>query len=352
MLWRVRTTLADRPGALAALARACGECDVNVLGLQIFPGVDGVTDELVLRAPAGWATADVAALVEDAGGSRVSVGRCSEHALVDGPTRHLTAVRSVLQAGASLPEVLAGLLDADPSGGSPVQDVLEVDVAGRRVEVRRTTPFTGTEHARAHAFAGLLGDLVERGLVPQATEPTAEPAPVPAVVGPHGVLVRAGALGDVPAVVAMHARCSADTVYRRYAAPLSRLDDRLARRHLVGGAGSVVASVSGAVVGVAALAAASGETCELSLLVEDGWQRRGIGTRLLAAATRRAAAAGIAEVVLRGPAESPAAMAMVFGSGLRARVRLSGEELVVTVSTRGLVEPAQPAVRAAPAARR
>ncbi len=41
---------------------------------------------------------------------------------------------------------------------------------------------------------------------------------------------------------------------------------------------------------------------------------------------------------MRGPAESPAAVAMVFGSGLRARVRLVGDELVVTVSTRGLAQ--------------
>ena len=75
MLWRVRTTLADRPGALAALARHCGERSVNILGLQIFPGVEGVTDELVLSSPAGWTLAEVAALVESAGGTAVSVGR-------------------------------------------------------------------------------------------------------------------------------------------------------------------------------------------------------------------------------------------------------------------------------------
>ena len=51
MLLRVRTTMSDRPGSLATLARHCGEQGVNILGLQIFPGVEGVTDELVLRAP-------------------------------------------------------------------------------------------------------------------------------------------------------------------------------------------------------------------------------------------------------------------------------------------------------------
>ena len=49
VLFRARTTLSDRPGSLATLARHCGEQGVNILGLQIFPGVEGVTDELVLR---------------------------------------------------------------------------------------------------------------------------------------------------------------------------------------------------------------------------------------------------------------------------------------------------------------
>ncbi len=68
MLWRVRTTLPDRPGSLATLARRCGERSVNILGLQIFPGVHGVTDELVLATPDGWTLAEVAEMVEDAGG--------------------------------------------------------------------------------------------------------------------------------------------------------------------------------------------------------------------------------------------------------------------------------------------
>ena len=47
MLWR-RATVPDRPGALAVLATECGTSQVNILGFQIFPGVDLVTDELVL----------------------------------------------------------------------------------------------------------------------------------------------------------------------------------------------------------------------------------------------------------------------------------------------------------------
>ena len=75
MLWRVRTTLPDRPGSLAVLAQSCGEAGVNILGLQIFPGIDAVTDELVLRTPEGWGLPEIAELVERSGGHAVSAAR-------------------------------------------------------------------------------------------------------------------------------------------------------------------------------------------------------------------------------------------------------------------------------------
>lgn len=351
MLWRVRATLADRPGALATLAQHCGARDVNILALQIFPGVDGVTDELVLRAPDGWALSDVAALVEAAGGTEVSVGACTEQALVDGPTRYLTAVRQVLHGAERPATVLARLLDGHPVEiGAPaarltaVQDTLVVGSAAERVEVRRTTPFTPTEHARAAAFVETLAELRERG---PAGEVAAVASPA-FVVGP--VQVRSATTDDAAGLIAMHDRCSAETVLRHYAAPMARLDPRLARRMLVGGAGALVATAGDRVVGIASLGEVTDAGCEASLLVEDGWQRRGIGTRLLGAAARRAAGQGADDLVLRGPADSPAAVAMVFGSGLRARVRLSGDELLVTVSTRGLVPLAAVPTAARPSA--
>ncbi|MGA9745968.1 MAG: GNAT family N-acetyltransferase, partial [Nocardioides sp.] len=306
MLWRVRTTLADRPGALAALARRCGESGVNVLGLQIFPGVDGVIDELVLKAPEGWTLSDVAELVEAAGGSRVSVGACTEHALVDGPTRYLHAVRRVTHGALLVAEALAGLLDAEadltPSGSdarlTPVQDSLEVEVAGHRVEVRRTTPFTATEHARATAFAEALADLHERGLVPDQSRGQAV-AGEPSVAPAGEVVVRAATVADTAALMAMHDRCSSETVYRYYGAPLARLDLRLARRMLTGDGATVVAVAEGHIVGIATVTPVVDGRSEVTLLVEDRWQRRGIGTRLLGTATRQAATDGAVDVVLR-----------------------------------------------------
>ncbi len=137
---------------------------MNILGFQIFPGVDRVTDELVLDTPAGWSSDDVAALVGRSGGTAVSIAPCTEAALTDQPTRYVQAARSVLSAPASFPEVLARLFDAEaePPTGESSQDVLDVTVASVLVQVRRTAPFTATEHARASALAGLVDDVLAR----------------------------------------------------------------------------------------------------------------------------------------------------------------------------------------------
>jgi GNAT superfamily N-acetyltransferase len=161
-----------------------------------------------------------------------------------------------------------------------------------------------------------------------------EGGPVGAGDGPD-VLVRRATAADSAAIAALHARSSADTVRRAHGAPLARVDARLARRLLVGGAGALVAVRDDRVVGLAALGGVEEGACDVTLLVEDAWQRRGLGARLLAGAAALGGEAGAREVVLRGPARSPAAVALASRSGLRARARLAGDELEVRVSTRG-----------------
>lgn len=353
MLWRVRTTLADRPGSLAELARSCGAAKVNILGLQIFPEVTGVTDELVLRTPGGWTEARVAGLVESAGGADAAVSGCSEHALVDPPTRYLHAVRSLLHDREDPATVLAELLDAElvPVPRGPVDAGTHRwggELAGRQVELRRGSPFAPTEQARAVTFAQLVSDLADRGALELPEAPVAPHPGTEHATDAGVVTLRPGTLGDADALVRMHGRCSVETVRHQYGTPLARLDLRLARRLLTGGAGAVVAISGGEVVGFAALTEVEEGVCTGRLAVEDGRQRQGIGTRLLGAATRRAGEVGAEELLLRGPAESAAVIATVFGSGLRARVRLHGDELQVRVSTRGLATAARPATRSAP----
>jgi GNAT superfamily N-acetyltransferase len=356
--------LPDRPGSLAVLARHCGERSVNILGVQIFPGVGGVTDELVLRAPEGWRSADVAALVEGAGGTEVSLSRCSEHALVDGPVQYLHALGRLAHDPSTLPQVLARLLDAhtedlpDLPRSHPdlaaVQDTMTVVVGTRHVVLRRTAPFTATEHARAIAFAEVAAELVGADLGPDGAAAAWGPTPVS---GAHHPAVRIATLDDTQPLTRMHGRCSTETVNRRYGAPLARIDDRFARRLLSSAGGALVAAVGSEVVALATLSACRDGQVEVSLLVEDGWQRRGLGTRMLSSSARLARGQGATEVVLRSRTHNPALMSLAFACGLRARVRLDLDAVVVTVAVDGLkpltpVPPAPGPARTGPAVER
>ncbi len=90
---------------------------------------------------------------------------CTEAALADQPTRYVQAAAAVLAPPASFPDVLARLFDAEAEGrrrATDELDVLEVTVASVLVQVRRTAPFTATEHARADAMASLVDDVLAR----------------------------------------------------------------------------------------------------------------------------------------------------------------------------------------------
>ena len=284
MLWRVRTTLPDRPGALALLAEQCGLAEINILGLQIFPGVDAVTDELVLRAPDEWGPEQLVALLEASGGTAVTVLRCTEAALTDQPTRYVQAARAIVARPMSFPEVVARLFDAaaEPAGAGVDDDVMELTLGDVQVQIRRATAFTATEHARGAAVAALVGDVLDRT--------------------PHD---HAQAAGERPGYVVT--------------------------------GDSVSAVVDGVTVGVATLHEESEPgTRPLTLRVERDWRRRGIGTRLLVDAGRLANRLGADEMILATGSDNEAVLPMVLAAGLRGRIRLAGEENTVRVPERDL----------------
>jgi ribosomal protein S18 acetylase RimI-like enzyme len=294
MLWRVRTTLPDRPGALAALAVSCGEAGVNILGLQIFPGIDSVTDELVLRTPEGWGESEIAELLGRSGGLSVSAGPCTEAALTDQPTRYVQAARTILAQPASFPEVVARLFDAesDPIADerTAAQDVMDMVVGDVLVQVRRTAPFTGTEHARGAAMADLVSDVLER---------SRESAMSPSM----GRRVGGGATPE----------------------------------YVVDG-DSVAATIDGVAVGLAVVRSQAGEegVRPVTLRVDPAWQRRGIGARLLVDAARLANTLGATEIVLTTRSDNQAVLPMVMAAGLRGRIRMASDTLTVRVPVRDL----------------
>jgi GNAT superfamily N-acetyltransferase len=144
MFYRVRTRLADSPGALARLARHCGDAGVNILALQIYPELGAVTDDLVVEAPDAWTAAAVVELVSGAGGDEVSVMPCATHDLVDQPTAWLRAAMAVMDDPDSLPSALTGLLGARVSWSATEQVRAEVLTAiadrGRSAAARDCAP--------------------------------------------------------------------------------------------------------------------------------------------------------------------------------------------------------------------
>ena len=107
------------------------------------------------------------------------------------------------------------------------------------------------------------------------------------VVAPHRLDVQVDVMSalDADELVAMHERCSVQSRYQRWhghvrtfpRAYLADLvapgDDQLA----------VLARLDGTVVGFASAARVDESTRELGVLVEDGWQHRGIGRLLVSA---------------------------------------------------------------------
>jgi GNAT superfamily N-acetyltransferase len=288
MLWRVRTTLPDRPGALAVLAQNCGDAGVNILGLQIFPGLDAVTDELILRTPSGWGEADLAALMERSGGTAGGAVRCTETALVDQPTRYVRAARAITGHPASFPEVVAKLFDAEPDTFDSVvgQDVMELAVGDVQVQIRRTAPFTPTEIARGEALADLVGDQLARM--------KSQPLVAAAVRVPEEAQLRATING-------------------------------------------VEAVLDGITVGVARLRLTEEPgVLELTLRVDPAWQRRGVGQRLLREAARVAVTRNATDLVMTTGIGNEAVLPMVLAAGLRGRIRMASETLTVRVPLRDL----------------
>lgn len=330
MLWKVRASLDDRPGALAALAAACGEQLVNVLGLQIFPAADGrVVDELVLHTPGGWDAAAVQRLCRQAGVTETVVAACAPQTLEDPAVRHMRAAHVVLEQPGLLEEQLCRLLDAVPGDGLGADALVLDDADGPPVVLARGVPFSDTEIARARELrvlaAAALGHRRADGVeAPSSAGPSSAG---PGRVDTATVALRRGAAADARALVAMHARSSAETVYRRYHAPVQHVSVRLARALLDPVDGFSIVLMAGddvvalGTVGVVGPGDERERVAEVGLMVEDRWQRQGHGSRLLRALALEASRAGIDTLVCTVLPDSTALLSVIQRAGLRARVR-------------------------------
>lgn len=88
---------------------------------------------------------------------------------------------------------------------------------------------------------------------------------------------------DADALLEMHERCSPDSRFRRWHGHVRSFPKRYLAALLAPGDEqlAVIARHEGAVIGFASAARVGVSTRELGILVEDGWQGRGVGVLLL-----------------------------------------------------------------------
>ncbi|WP_236238949.1 GNAT family N-acetyltransferase [Streptomyces sp. CC228A] len=350
VLWRMRTTVRDEPGSLAALCGALAALRIDILTLQTHPLAEGTVDEFLLRAPETLGTGQLTLRVAAAGGTHTWIERADAHDLVDAPTRVLgLATRTALDT-AELPLALRRLLGrctirsvpaVSPSGRptgrtAPVEGALEQDDTvmllrdphGGVITVERAyLPFTPTEFARARALVeldALLGPRVPAGqdvlTLPEGAE----------------ITVRRADQGDLAAARAMHDRCSERTLGLRYHGPVADADRYL--DHLLSprfGRTLAVETASGRLVALGHLLWDGDET-EVALLVEDDWQGRGIGSELLRRLVGLAVEAGCDQVYAVTQASNTGMVAAMRGLNLPLDYQIEEGTLVITAQVRPL----------------
>ncbi|MGW7088483.1 N-acetyltransferase family protein [Streptomyces sp. NPDC054871] len=348
-LWRMRTTVRDEPGSLASLCTALAHGKVDILSLQAHPLAEGTVDEFLLRAPADLPAAEITRGVAHAGGSGTWIERADAHDLVDAPTRILgLATRTALDA-AELPLALRQLLGRctirslpakaqgasgppvdKPADGAPVEGALEGEGTVLRLQApdgevitveRPYLPFTPTEFARARALVELDTRLGPR--IPRSQD-------VLTLAEGSSITVRRADTADVEAAKAMHERCSQRTLGMRYHGPVRDADRYL--NHLLSprfGRTLAVRTASGRIVGLGHLLWDGDET-EIALLVEDDWQRRGIGSELLGRLVTMAVEAGCESVYAVTQASNTGMVAAMRGLGLPLDYQIEEGTLVIT----------------------
>lgn len=294
--WRLRVRMDDRPGTLARLAIRLADLECNVLGLAVLPVPGGVLDEIVIRPATGLTRPQLVRALREEDCECLGVTDADVRELVDSSAASLAAATRAVAAPATLADAVREVLAADmvtvvPDGeANPGRTegghraVFAAGPAGMVVARRLWAPFVRQELARVEALLALLGAVRAN---------VAGPAVVACADGAT-VVLREGRARDADALFALHGRCSPATLFHRYHTGVHTVPRRWLRRLLLPPGGtSVVAACGREVIALGQfIPEPGGEAAEVSLLVEDAWQRNGVGAALLKRLAVLAAARG------------------------------------------------------------
>ncbi|ANZ38593.1 hypothetical protein BBK82_23560 [Lentzea guizhouensis] len=151
------------------------------------------------------------------------------------------------------------------------------------------------------------------------------------------LVLRPGTVADSEAVAALHGRCSMGTLFNRYHSGMSTIPRRWVHRLLSPPRGTtIVAGRGDRLIAIGQLIHTGLPGCaEVSLLVEDAWQRRGVGSRLLSALASDARLFGYRELVAWCLPSSAALVRTAVSAGLPATTRREDGLLRVSIDPRG-----------------
>ncbi|MFI7544270.1 GNAT family N-acetyltransferase [Actinoplanes sp. NPDC049599] len=340
-LWRIRATVEDRPGYLSVLTASLALRSVNILAVQVHTTEGGAVDDFLVDAPDTMSEQELQAAIARGRGREAFVTRAEAQGLADQPTRALALAGRLVHDPDSLGEALVTLLDAAevrwrPEGtvvlhGFDEERMTLIDPSGGTYEVLRPAPaFTPAEYARAQALVEVSGALVRRAgeqttlLLPDGAE----------------LLIRAATGDDVEGVRRLHARSSMRSRQLRYLSGMQVPSEARLRRMLEPANGLTLLALHVDPAGeerVVAMAnlLTEGDLGEIALLVQDAWQRRGIGTALLRRLTAGAARMNCSALVAHTGADNVAMLRTLRRFGVAGRGERDGTLLSLTLPVAG-----------------
>jgi len=124
---------------------------------------------------------------------------------------------------------------------------------------------------------------------------------------------------DVGAVLALHRRCSPQTLEHRFHVPVTRVPEHLVRALVTPARGwSIVAEQGDEVIGHGCAGETSPEQVEVGLLVDDAYQGTGVGTRLMRELASSAAERGYDSLICAVEPDNESVLPTVHRAGLEA----------------------------------